>query len=63
MDPIQQDTNQDDDQRCRARTKQGKPCKAAAMEGGLCYFHGNPDKVAELGRLGGRRNRRALPEE
>jgi hypothetical protein len=25
------------------------------MEGGLCYFHANPDKAAELGRNGGRR--------
>jgi len=24
------------------------------MEGGLCYFHANPDKAAELGRNGGR---------
>jgi hypothetical protein len=24
------------------------------MEGGLCYFHANPDKAAELGRTGGR---------
>jgi len=27
------------------------------MEGGLCYFHANPDKAAELGRSGGRRRR------
>ena len=25
------------------------------MEGGLCYFHANPDKAAESGRTGGRR--------
>jgi len=24
------------------------------MEGGLCYFHANPDKAVELGRNGGR---------
>jgi len=24
------------------------------MEGGLCYFHANPDKAVELGRSGGR---------
>jgi hypothetical protein len=60
MDPIEQDFDQDDDQRCKAHTKQGKPCKAAATEGGLCFFHANPQKVAELGRLGGRRNRRAV---
>jgi hypothetical protein len=25
------------------------------MEGGLCYFHANPDKATELGQRGGRR--------
>ena len=63
MDPKEQDFDLDDDHRCKAQTKQGKPCKAAAMEGGLCFFHANPEKAAELGRLGGRRNRRALPED
>jgi len=43
--------------RCKARTKAGKPCRAAATEGGLCYFHANPSKASELGRIGGRRNR------
>jgi hypothetical protein len=27
------------------------------MEGGLCYFHANPDKAAELGRSGDRRRK------
>ena len=27
------------------------------MEGGLCYFHANPNKAAELGRNGGRRRK------
>ena len=27
------------------------------MEGGLCFFHANPDKAAELGRIGGTKNR------
>jgi hypothetical protein len=27
------------------------------MEGGLCYFHANPDKAAELGGNGGRRRK------
>ena len=39
--------------RCRAITKQGKPCRAAATEGGLCFFHANPNKASELGRIGG----------
>jgi len=43
--------------RCQARTKKGKPCRAAATEGGLCFFHANPNKAAELGRIGGKANR------
>jgi hypothetical protein len=43
--------------RCKGRTKQGKPCQAAATAGGLCFFHANPDKAAELGRVGGQKNR------
>ena len=27
------------------------------MERGLCFFHANPEKPAELGRQGGKRNR------
>ncbi len=45
---------------CRARTRQGRPCRAAATEGGLCFFHANPNKAAELGRVGGRRSRHPL---
>lgn len=44
--------------RCRSLTTAGGPCGAAAMEGGLCFFHANPDKARELGRIGGRKNRR-----
>jgi hypothetical protein len=44
--------------RCRAKNKQGQPCGAAATPGGLCFFHSNPDKAAELGRVGGRKNGR-----
>jgi hypothetical protein len=43
--------------RCKGVTKSGEPCTAWAMEGGLCYFHANPDKAAELGRNGGRRRK------
>lgn len=42
--------------RCKGITKQGKPCRAAAGEDGLCFFHANPSKAVELGRIGGRRN-------
>jgi len=44
--------------RCKGKTKQGKPCRAAATAGGLCFFHANPTKASELGRIGGRKNRR-----
>jgi hypothetical protein len=47
--------------RCKARTKAGKPCGAAATAGGLCFFHANPNKASELGRIGGRSKRRPLP--
>jgi hypothetical protein len=41
---------------CQAFTKSGRPCRAAAMAGGLCFFHANPNKAAELGRIGGKKN-------
>src|SRR5579862_8666258 len=41
--------------RCQGRAKSGKPCRAAATAGGLCFFHANPNKASELGRIGGRR--------
>ena len=49
--------------RCKATTKSGKPCRAAATEGGLCYFHANPNKASELGRIGGRSNRHVAAGE
>ena len=42
---------------CRAKTKAGKPCKASPAERGLCAFHANPKRAAELGRIGGCKNR------
>jgi hypothetical protein len=50
------------DQRCKARAKSGKPCRAAATAGGLCFFHANPSKASELGRIGGRRKHHAGAE-
>lgn len=44
--------------RCKALAKSGKPCGAAPTPTGLCFFHGNPNKASELGRIGGKRNRR-----
>jgi hypothetical protein len=43
--------------RCKALTKSGAPCGAAPTPTGLCFFHGNPKKASELGRIGGKRNR------
>lgn len=43
------------DSRCKAFAKNGKPCRAAATDGGLCFFHANPNKASELGRIGGRK--------
>ena len=48
---------------CNGLTKRGTPCTALAMEGGLCYFHANPDKAAELGRIGGRRKKRVIDSD
>jgi hypothetical protein len=43
--------------RCKGKTKAGNPCRAAATAGGLCFFHANPNRAAELGRKGGRSKR------
>jgi len=40
--------------RCKGMTRSGRPCTPWAMEGGLCFFHANPDKASELGQRGGR---------
>ncbi len=45
------------DHHCKAVAKSGKPCQAAATAGGLCFFHANPNKASELGRIGGGRKR------
>ena len=43
---------------CGAKTKRGRPCKAAVVYGThFCALHGNPTRAAELGRMGGRKNR------
>jgi len=48
------------DRFCKALAKNGKPCRAAATASGLCFFHSNPDKASELGRIGGRGNRHSV---
>ena len=45
-------------EQCKARTKAGVPCRAPAVEGGFCFCHAHPEKMAELGRQGGMKNRR-----
>jgi len=50
------------DSRCKAQTKSGKRCQAAATAGGLCFFHANPNKASELGRIGGRSKRLSATE-
>jgi Family of unknown function (DUF5763) len=55
-------TPKNPDRRCQAVTKSGKRCAAAATEGGFCYFHANPNKARELGRIGGRSKVRPVGE-
>jgi hypothetical protein len=45
-------------EKCKARTKAGGPCQAPAVEGDLCFCHAHPERLADLGRQGGLRNRR-----
>ena len=45
-------------EQCKARTKAGRPCQAPAVEGGLCFCHAHPERLAELGRKGGQKNPR-----
>jgi hypothetical protein len=47
---------------CKAITSAGQPCRAAATEAGVCFFHGNPEKAAELSRIGGRKKYRTATE-
>lgn len=45
-------------QMCSAKTKRGTRCQARPVAGSsLCALHANPDRAAELGRIGGRKNR------
>ena len=42
---------------CKGTTKAGSPCTARAAANGFCFFHDNPARAVELGRLGGLKNR------
>ena len=55
-------TSKNFDSRCQSQAKSGKRCRAAATKGGLCFFHANPNKATELGRIGGR-SKRLVPSE
>ena len=57
VSPLQLESSRTARKRCKGVTKSGEPCTAWAREGGLCYFHANPNKAAELGRNGGRRRK------
>ena len=57
--PLQLEPLKAAKKRCQGVTKNGAACTAWAMEGGLCYFHVNPDKAAELGLNGGQRRKHA----
>jgi hypothetical protein len=51
-------------EKCSARTKQGKECRAAVVVGTrFCALHGDPERAAELGRMGGLRNRHYVDPE
>jgi hypothetical protein len=56
-------SKQQNQARCEARTKAGGPCRAPAVEGNLCFCHAHPERLAELGRQGGRKNRRWKVDE
>ena len=54
---------------CKATNKRGAPCSAPATQTGYCHLHSDPERAAQLGREGGRKNRhvvenaaRPLPE-
>jgi hypothetical protein len=49
--------------RCKAQNASGTPCQAAATPGGLCFFHANPNRAVELGRVGGRSKRSSLSSD
>jgi hypothetical protein len=46
--------------RCEASTKAGRPCHAPVVERGLCFFHAFPARAVDLGRRGGRNNKKRI---
>ena len=51
--------------KCNAKTTAGKPCRAAAVKGGLCSLHADPKIAVEMGRKSGqaRRTKDLLDQE
>ena len=45
---------------CKAMNKNGLPCRAHATPAGYCFLDSDPNRAAELGRAGGRRNRHVI---
>jgi hypothetical protein len=60
---AQKGSKQRSSKHCKAQTKAGGACQAPALEGGLCFFHAHPEKLATLGRQGGQKNRRWKADE
>jgi len=48
---------------CKATTASGQPCKAKPHKDGLCFFHADPQRAAELGRKGGLRKAACPPDD
>lgn len=50
--------------KCIARTKSGNVCRATARaDSNLCAFHADPNRAADLGRMGGLKNRHYVDTE
>jgi hypothetical protein len=45
------------DRKCKAKTKEGGPCRAIAVRDDLCNLHSDPKRAAELGRRSGQARR------
>jgi hypothetical protein len=53
VSPIPLERSEATPMRCKAITASGQPCKAKPHKDGLCFFHFDPAKAAELGRKRG----------
>jgi len=62
VSPLQLEPSVATRKRCKGTKKDGAACMAWATEGGLCYFHANPNKAVELGRSGGLRRQHTFEQ-